>query len=146
MKGNVEQLTAAIVEELIQKANATVATADYKAQCALLAPDLLFTISDSSSTPPTSMSGGRSRLCSFMEQTANMVRTTGITGTSTLGKVNVSVNEDGQLATAKYTTVQTVSAQGMPSLTIRCVQDDQVGLYDGHVLFNRSRATCAPEQ
>jgi hypothetical protein len=145
-RGNVEKLTTANVQELIQKANATVATGDHKAQCALLAPDLLFTISDSSSSPPTSMSGGRAKLCNFMQQSANMLRMTAITGTSTLGKIDVKLIEDGQLATAGYTTLQTISAPGKPSFTVRCEQDDQLGLYDGNILFNRSRASCKPEQ
>ena len=144
--GGIEKLTPVNVEELIQKANATVASSDYKAQCALLAPDLLFSISDASTTPPLSMAGGRGKLCNYMQQSADLARTAGIRATSTLEKVAVNIQEDGKVATAKYATVQKMSAKGMPTITIRCVQDDQLGLYNGNILFNRSTATCSPAQ
>ena len=139
--GGVEKLTAANVEGLVLKA----AIETDKGQCALLASDFLFRITDSTTTPPTSLFGGRSKMCNYIVQSSDMMRAAGITVTNTLGEIAVEVDQDGQLATAKYSSVQKMSAQNRPSINSRCVSEDQVGLYNGHILFKRSEASCVLE-
>ena len=137
-QGGVEKLTTANVVGLIQKA----AIETDKVQCALLAPDYLFSISDSTTNPPTSLVGGRSKMCNYIVQSADVMRAAGIAVTNTLGEIAVEIDQDGKLATAKYSSVQKLSAKDRPSVNARCVSEDQVGLYNGHILFRRTDTSC----
>lgn len=144
-KGDVAMLTPTNVEAMLQKANDLTGRGDYRAQCAMLAPDLLFNITDRSSNPPVTMAGGKQKMCAYTQQSEEMLRASGVSTSGKLGKLAIKVGEDGQTAKVNYTSIQTMSARGMPTLTIRCVQEDGVGIYNGNILFNRSSATCDPE-
>jgi hypothetical protein len=144
-KGDVDKLTPDNVKTLIQRATISTNSGDYRTPCTMLAPELFFTVTDHSTTPPVTLSGGRTKLCAHMKKSAETLRSAGLKASITVDSINVEINEDGQQGKASYTTTQTVSSPNLPAITLRCTQDDEVGLYNGHILIRYSSATCSPD-
>ncbi|MEZ5703544.1 MAG: DUF4124 domain-containing protein [Burkholderiaceae bacterium] len=144
-KGDVDRLTPDNVKALIQRANVAMNAGDYLTPCKMLAPELFFTATDESSTPPVTLSGGRTKLCAHLKKTAEMLRSQGLKTATTVDTITVKVDEDGQQGKASYTTTETISSRELPPITLRCTQEDEVGLFNGHILIKHSSATCTPE-
>ena len=144
-KGEVEKLTPDNVQALIQRATIAVNSGDYRTPCTMLAPELFFTVTDEATTPPVNFSGGRTKLCAHLKKSAELFQSQGLKATTTVDTIMVKIGEDGQTGKASYTATQTISPRNLPPITVRCTQEDEVGLYNGHILIKYSSATCTPE-
>ncbi len=142
----VEKLTNAIVEQLLRHAIELGEQGDFNGQCALAAPDLAFSTTDRSSSPEIRTTGGRQSICARQREAALELRQNGLTATGTLSKMDIQVSTDGALATASYTIKMRILDGGEAVLQAVCTREDELGLYDGKVLFKRVAAVCTPTQ
>jgi len=133
-----------VVESLLQQAREHADKGDFQAACALAAPDLSYTIIDRSSSPETKESGGRGDICKLQKASAQAMRANGLTALSSLSRMKIQISADGAQATATYLLNGRIFMNGTPAFGVRCDRDDQLGLYDGKVLFKRASSTCTP--
>jgi len=141
---NITKLTPAVVEGVLRRALELSERSDYRAQCALAAPDLRFQITDHSSSPATVRSGGRSEICAAQRESAQGLRDAGASVAPRMGKPDIRVSGDGSQATAKYESLIDISVQGEHVLTARCSREEVLALYNGSVLYKRVNAVCRP--
>lgn len=140
----ISQLTPAVVEGVLRRAVELADRSDYRAQCALAAPDLSFKITDQSSSPASVYSGGRTEICSLQQQSAQAMQAGDLRSSSRLGKLDIKVHSDGTQATAKSESFADISVQGQRVLTVQCAREEVLGLYSGSVLYKRVSAVCRP--
>lgn len=140
----INQLTPAVVERVLRRAVELADRSDYRAQCALAAPDLSFKITDQSSSPASVYSGGRTEICSLQQQSAQAMQAGDLRSSSRLGKLDIKVHSDGTQATAKSESFADISVQGQRVLTVQCAREEVLGLYSGSVLYKRVSAVCRP--
>jgi Domain of unknown function (DUF4124) len=136
------KLTQSAVTKVIQHAAALAVRADYQAQCALAAPDLSFTVTDQSSTPPSVVSGGRSELCALQRDAARALEANKGRASPKLDKLTVTLNADATQASARYDIVTTLTQRGRAVMVQRCAREDQFGVYGRQILYSRVSATC----
>ncbi|MBT9512174.1 MAG: hypothetical protein IV104_07490 [Acidovorax sp.] len=141
---NITKLTAPIVESVLRRGLELAEKSDHRAQCALAAPDLVFKLTDHSSSPPTVYSGGRREICDLQLQSAQAMQASGLRSSIRLGKTDIRINADGTQATAKVETASVISMQGQHLMTMQCTREEVFGLYSGSVLYQRVNATCRP--
>ncbi|BEP94658.1 hypothetical protein KW843_18615 [Acidovorax sp. sif1233] len=141
---NITRLTPAVVEGVLRRAVELGDRSDYRAQCALAAPDLSFKLTDHSSSPASVYSGGRAEICALQQQSAQAMQASGLRSASRLGKLDIRVNADGTQATARSESAAAISAQGQHVLTMQCTREEVLGLYSGSVLYQRVTAVCRP--
>lgn len=141
---NISKLTPTIVESVLRRALELAERSDYRAQCALAAPDLSFQITDQSTSPATVRSGGRPEICSAQRESAQGLRAAGASITSRMGKLDIRVSADGTQATAKYESFTDISVQGQHVLTAQCAREEVLALYNGAVLYKRLNNVCKP--
>ena len=140
----ISQLTPAVVEGVLRRAVELADRSDYRAQCALAAPDLSFKITDQSSSPASVYSGGRTEICSLQQQSAQAMQAGDLRSSSRLGKLDIKVHSDGTQATARSESFADISVKGQRVLTVQCARDEVLGLYSGNVLYKRVSAVCRP--
>lgn len=140
----ITKLTPSVVEGVLQRAVELADRSDYRAQCALAAPDLSFKITDHSSSPASVYSGGRTEICSLQQQSAQAMQSSGLRSSSRLGKLDIRVSADGLQATAKSESSAAISVQGQHVLTMQCAREEVLALYSGSVLYKRVNAVCRP--
>lgn len=140
----IAKLSPSVVEEVLQRAVELADRSDYRAQCALAAPDLNFKITDHSSSPASTYSGGRAEICSLQQQSAQAMQASGLRSSSRLSKVDLRVSTDGKEATAKSESSAAISMQGQHVVTMQCVREEVLALYNGSVLYKRVNAVCRP--
>jgi hypothetical protein len=141
---NITKLTPAVVEGVLRRALELAERSDYRAQCALAAPDLNFKVTDHSNSPATVRSGGRSEICATQQESAQALRAAGASVAPRMGKLDIRVNADGTQATAKFESFTEISVQGEHVLTARCSHEEVLGLYNGSVLYKRLNKACWP--
>lgn len=141
---NVTKLTPAVVETVLRRALELADRSDYRAQCALAAPDLSFKLTDHSSSPASVYSGGRSEICALQQQSAQAMQASGLRSASRMDKLDIRVSADGTQATAKSESAAAISVQGQQVLTMQCSREEVLGLYSGTVLYKRVTAVCRP--
>jgi len=141
---NITRLTTPVVEGVLRRALELAERSDYRAQCALAAPDLAFKLTDHSSSPASVYSGGRREICDLQLQSAQAMQAGGLRASIRLGKTDIRINADGTQATAKSETASTISMQGQHLMTLQCTREEVFGLYSGSVLYQRVNATCRP--
>ncbi len=140
----VTQLTPAVVEGVLQRALELADRSDYRAQCALAAPDLNFKLTDHSSSPAGHYSGGRAEICALQRQSAQAMQEGGLRSASRMNKPDIRVAADGTQATAKYESRAAISVEGQHAVTLHCTREEVLGLYSGVVLYKRVTAVCRP--
>ena len=141
---NITKLTAPVVEGVLRRALELAEKSDHRGQCALAAPDLVFKLTDHSSSPASVFSGGRREICDLQLQSAQAMQAAGLRASIRLGKTDIRINADGTQATAKSETASTISMQGQHLMTMQCTREEVFGLYSGSVLYQRVNATCKP--
>lgn len=141
---NIAKLTAPIVEGVLRRALDLAEKSDHRGQCALAAPDLVFKLTDHSSSPAAVYSGGRREICDLQLQSAQAMQASGLRSSIRLGKTDIRINADGTQATVKSETASAISMQGQHLLTMQCTREEVFGLYSGSVLYQRVNATCRP--
>ena len=141
---NITKLTAPVVEGVLRRALELAEKSDHRGQCALAAPDLVFKLTDHSSSPASVFSGGRREICDLQLQSAQAMQAAGLRASIRLGKTDIRLNADGTQATAKSETASTISMQGQHLMTMQCTREEVFGLYSGSVLYQRVNATCKP--
>lgn len=140
----VTQLTPAVVEAVLQRALELADRSDYRAQCALAAPDLSFKLTDHSISPAGNHSGGRAEICALQRQSAQAMQEGGLRSASRMNKPDIRVAADGTQATAKYESRAAISVEGQHAVTMQCTREEVLGLYSGAVLYKRVTAVCRP--
>jgi hypothetical protein len=138
------KLTPAVVEGVLQRAVELGDRSDFRAQCALAAPDLNFKITDHCSSPASVYSGGRAEICSLQQQSAQAMQASGLRSSSHLSKLDIRVSADGTQATAKSESAAAISMQGQHVLTMQCTREEVLALYNGSALYKRVNAVCRP--
>jgi hypothetical protein len=140
----VTKLTPSVVEDVLRRAMVLAERSDYRAQCALAAPDLSFQVTDHSKSPATVHSGGRSEICATQRESAQGLQAAGASIAPRMGKLDIRVNADGTQATAKFESFTNISVQGEHVLIARCSHEEVLGLYSGNVLYKRLTRACWP--
>lgn len=140
----ITKLTPAVVEAVLQRAVDLGDRKDYRGQCALAAPDLIFKLTDHSNSPPSVYSGGRGDICALQQQSAQAMQAGGLRSSTRLNKMDIRVSADGTQATAKYESAAAISVEGQHALTMQCTREEVLGLYSGAVLYKRVTAACRP--
>lgn len=138
------KLTPSVVEGVLHRAVELADRSDYRAQCALAAPDLSFKITDHSSSPASVYAGGRAEICALQQQSAQAMQASGLRSSSRLGKLDIRVSADGAQATAKSESWADISTQGQHVLTVQCTREEVLALYNGSALYKRVNAVCKP--
>jgi hypothetical protein len=138
------KLTSEAVAKVIDQAAVLAVRADYRAQCALAAPGISFTVTDHSSSPPLVLSGGRSEICALQRESAHALAANGLHPSIKLEKMEISLNADQTQATARYEAITTLTHQGRRVLVQRCVREEVLGLYGRSILYAKAEATCRP--
>lgn len=141
---SVAKLTPAIVEGVLHGALELADRRDYRAQCALAAPDLSFKLTDHSSSPAGVYTGGRAEICALQQESAQAMQAGGLRSSSRMNKADIRVNAEGTQATAKYESRAAISVEGQHAVTMLCTRDEVLGLYSGVVLYKRVTAVCRP--
>ncbi|RYF66855.1 MAG: hypothetical protein EOO29_38020 [Comamonadaceae bacterium] len=140
----IAELTPPVVEGVLRRAVELADRSDYRAQCALAAPDLSFKITDHSSSPASVYSGGRAEICALQQQSSQAMQASGLRSSSRLSKLDIRVTADGTQATAKSESAADISMDGQHALTMQCAREEVLALYNGSVLYKRVNAVCRP--
>lgn len=141
---SITKLAPDVVEGVLQRALELADRNDYRAQCALAAPDLNFKLTDHSSSPAGVRSGGRAEICALQQESAQAMQAAGLRSASRMNKPDIRVSGDGTQATAKYESKAAISVDGQHALTMQCTREDVLSLYSGTVLYKRVTAACRP--
>lgn len=143
MKSKDGQLSEAAVIAMVQRMVSLATQMDHSAQCAVLAPDFAFKVTDHTQSPPIVVTGGRAEMCTLLKVSADQLRASGLVPVFSASKVIVSKDATSTKATAKYDTlVKIKSVQAKAAMSQRCSQEDQLGVYSGQLMFSRTTAVC----
>lgn len=138
------KLTAASVEKVLRHALALARQRDYRAQCALAAPDIAFQIIDHTSEPKATQSGGRDQICALQRKGAQTLESAGISMATQPGKFRIDVSPDGLQATARYSELTTFTDTDGDTMRMACDREETLRVYGEAILFQKVRAECRP--
>lgn len=136
------KLSEAAISGILRHAVDLGVRGDYKAQCALAAPDITFSITDNSTQPATTISGKRRELCDAQRTSAQTLEFNSLRPTVQQTGIQIKVSADGTQATAKHTHTTTLKQHGQVVLVQTCQQEDAFGIYDGKILYNSVKSVC----
>lgn len=136
------KITEAAIAAILRQAIDLGTRGDYKGQCALAAPDVAFSITDTSTKPPSTMSGKRKELCELQRTSAQTLASNGLRASVQQSGVQIKISADGTQATAKHTHTTTLKEDGDVVMVQTCQQEDAFGIYDGKILYNSVRSVC----
>lgn len=136
------KLNAASVAALIQHASDLSMQSNYRAQCALAAPDIKFILTDESTRPTTVLNGGRKELCDAQRDSALAIQAAQLQPVVVLGKQSINVNSAGTRAVASYESTTAISMQGQVVMRLRCARKETVSVYQEEILYSDVVATC----
>ena len=136
------KLSEAAINGILRHAVDLGVRGDYKAQCALAAPDITFSITDNSTQPATTISGKRRELCDAQRTSAQTLEFNSLRPSVQQTGVQIKVSADGTQATAKHTHTTTLKQHGQVVLVQTCQQEDAFGIYDGKILYNSVKSVC----
>ena len=115
---------------------------NYRAQCALAAPDLKFIVTDESTRPATVLNGGRKELCDAQRDSALAVQAAQLQRAVILGKQSINVNSASTRVVASYESTTTISMQGQVVMRLRCARKETLSVYQEEILYSDVVATC----
>ncbi len=136
------KITEAAIAAILRQAIDLGTRGDYKGQCALAAPDIAFSITDSSTQPATTISGKRRELCDAQRTSAQTLEFNSLRPSVQQTGIQIKVSADGTQATAKHTHTTTLKQHGQVVLVQTCQQEDAFGIYDGKILYNSVKSVC----
>ncbi len=136
------KLNEAAVAALIQHASDLSMQSNYRAQCALAAPDINFIITDESTRPATVLKGGRKEICDGQRDSALAIQAAQLQPVVVLGKQSINVNSAGTRAVASYESTTTLSMQGQAIMRLRCARKETLSVYQEQILYSDVLATC----
>lgn len=136
------KLNEASVAALLQHATDLSVQSNYRAQCALAAPDIKFILTDQSTRPATVLNGGRKELCDAQRDSALAIQSAQLQPAVVLGKQNINVNNAGTQAVASYESTTTLSMQGQAVVRMRCARKETLSVYQEQILYSDVVATC----
>lgn len=139
------KLNEASIAALIQHASDLSMQSNYRAQCALAAPDLKFIVTDESTRPATVLNGGRKELCDAQRDSALAVQAAQLQRVVILGKQSINVNSSSTRAVASYESTTTISMQGQVVMRLRCARKETLSVYQEEILYSDVVATCKPQ-
>lgn len=136
------KVTEAAIAAILRQAIDLGTRGDYKGQCALAAPDISFSITDTSTQPPATLSGKRKDLCELQRTSAHALEFNSLRPSVQQSGVQIKISADGTQATAKHTHTTTLKQQGEVVMVQTCQQEDAFGIYNGKILYNSVRSVC----
>lgn len=139
------KLNETSVAALLQHASDLSMQSNYRAQCALAAPDIKFIITDESTRPATVLNGGRKEICDAQRDSALAIQAAQLQPVVVLGKQNINVNSSGTRAVASYESTTTLSMQGQTVMRMRCARKETLSVYQEQILYSDVLATCKPQ-
>jgi Domain of unknown function (DUF4124) len=139
------KLNEVSVAALLQHASDLSVQSDYRAQCALAAPDIKFIITDQSTRPATVLNGGRKEICDAQRESALAIQAAQVQPVVVLGKQTINVNSAGTQAVASYESTTTLSMQGQVVMRMRCARKETLSVYQEQILYSDVSATCKPQ-
>ena len=139
------KLNEASVAALLLHASDLSMQSDYRAQCALAAPDIKFIITDESTRPATVLNGGRKEICDAQRDSALAIQAGQLQPVVVLGKQSITINSAGTRAVASYESTTTLSMQGQAVMRMRCARKENLSVYQEQILYSDVLATCKPQ-
>jgi Domain of unknown function (DUF4124) len=139
------KLNEASVAALLQHASDLSVQSNYRAQCALVASDIKFNLTDNSTRPATVLTGGRKELCDAQRDSALAFQAAQLQSVEVLGKQSINVNSAGTQAVASYESTTTLSMQGQVVMRMRCSRKETLSVYQEQILYSDLLATCKPQ-
>lgn len=142
-KGPVK-LTPASVEAVVRQAISMAMRGDYQGQCALAAPELKFSITETNSNPPKVMSGGKREFCAAQRKSAIDLQEMQVNVVWKLGKLDLAIQPDGSRASVKYEITGAARMDGETLLMLRCSRSEVLGIFSDEILFVLTESVCRP--
>jgi Domain of unknown function (DUF4124) len=139
------KLTESLVASILRHASDLGMQSDYRAQCALAAPDLKINLTDHSSRPATVIGGGRKEMCDAQRDSATVILAAQIQPNITWDKEKIVINSAGTQAVATYDSITTLRLQGQIMMRLRCNRKETLAVYQDKVLYSDVVAVCRPQ-